>query len=50
MARNAEMTFLADQLNVYKYDTVDNCLKTTGKRPIHVKWVDVNKGICRVRR
>ena len=25
-ARNAEMTILIDQLNAYKYDTVDNCL------------------------
>ena len=23
---------------------MDNCLKATGKRPILVKWVDVNKG------
>ena len=33
-----------DQLKAYKYDTVDNCLKTTGKRTIPVKWVDMNKG------
>ena len=32
--RNAEMTFLIDQLNAFKYDTVGNCLKTTGRRPI----------------
>ena len=38
------MTFLFDQLKAYKYDTVDNWLKTTVKRPIPVKWVDVNKG------
>ena len=38
------MTFLVDELNAYKYDSVDNCLKTTGKRPIPVKWADVNKG------
>ena len=43
-ARNTEMRFLVDQLNAYKYDTVDNCLRTTGKRTIPVKWVDVNKG------
>ena len=43
-ARNTEMRFLVDELNAYKYDSVDNCLKTTGKRPIPVKWVDVNKG------
>ena len=45
--RNAELTFLIDQLNAFKYDTVDNCLKTTGRRPIPVKWVDVNKGDTR---
>ena len=33
-ARNAEMTFLINPLNPYKYDTVDNCPKTTGNRPI----------------
>ena len=43
-ARSAEMTFLFDQLKAYKYDTVGKCLKTTGKRTILVKWVDVNKG------
>ena len=43
-ARNTEMRFLVDELNAYKYDSVDNCLKTTGKCPIPVKWVDVNKG------
>ena len=42
-ARNTEIRFLVDELNAYKYDSVDNCLKTTGKRPIPVKWVDVNK-------
>ena len=41
-ARNSEMTFLIDQLNAYKHDTMDNCLKTPEKRPIPVKWVDVN--------
>ena len=43
-ARNIEMRFLVDELDAYKYDSVDNCLKTTGKRSIPVKWVDVNKG------
>ena len=43
-ARNTEMRFLVDELNAYKYDSVDNCLKTTGKRRRPVKWVDVNKG------
>ena len=38
------MRFLVDELNAYKYDSVDNCLRMTGKRPIPVKWVDVNKG------
>ena len=43
-ARNTEMRFLLDELNAYKYDSVDNCLETTGKRMIPVKWVDVNRG------
>ena len=43
-AGNTEKRFLVDELNAYKYDSVDNCLKTNGKRPIPVKWVDVNKG------
>ena len=42
-ARNTEIRFLVDDLNAYKYDSVDNRLKTTGKRPMPVKWVDVNK-------
>ena len=43
-ARNTAMWFLVDELNAYEYDAVDNCLRMTGKRPIPVKWVDVNKG------
>ena len=43
-ARNTEMRFLVDELNAYKYDSVDNCLRMIGKRPIPVNWVDVNKG------
>ena len=38
------MRFLVHDLDAYKYDSVENCLKTTGKRPITVKWVNVNKG------
>ena len=40
-ARNTEMRFLVAELKGYKYDSVDNCLRMTGKRPIPVKWVDV---------
>ena len=43
-ARHTEMKFLVDELNAYKYDSVDKCLRMTGNRPIPVKWVDVNKG------
>ena len=32
-ARNTEMRFLVDELNAYKYDSVDNCLRLTRKRP-----------------
>ena len=43
-ARNIEMRFLVDELDAYKNDSVNKCLKTTGKRPIPVKWVDVDEG------
>ena len=38
------MRFLADELYADKYDSVDKSRRMTGKRPIPVKWVDVNKG------
>ena len=43
-ARNTEMRFLVNELNAYKYDSVDNSLKTRRKRPIPVKWVEMNQG------
>ena len=38
------MRFLVDVLDACRYDSVDNCLKTKGKRPIPIKLVDVNNG------
>ena len=29
---------------VYYYDTIGNSIKLTGKKPIGVRWVDINKG------
>ena len=42
-ARIEEMKCVAEDLRAFKSDTIDNCTKKTGKRPIHVKWVSVNK-------
>ena len=38
-----EMDFMK-RLTVYEYDLVDNCLACTGKPPISVGWVRINKG------
>ncbi len=32
------------RMKVYEYDTIDNALAKTGKKPIGVRWVDINKG------
>ena len=42
-ARKVEMSFFKSK-GVYYYDTNDNCILMTGKKPIAVRWVDVNKG------
>ena len=42
-ARKQEMTFLLKELGAYSYDTVENCVNASGKRPIPVVWVDVDK-------
>eukprot|EP00971_Amphidinium_carterae_P338220 6475462-Amphidinium_carterae.1 len=42
-SRAQEMEFLRG-LQAYSYSTVDVCMEKTGKRPIPVAWVDVNKG------
>eukprot|EP00973_Karenia_brevis_P049975 6938091-Karenia_brevis.AAC.1 len=31
------------KMNVYKKVDVGTCIKITGKRPIAVRWIDVNK-------
>ena len=42
-ARADEMTYLKE-LDVYGYDYVQNCIKETGKPPVPVTWVNVQKG------
>ena len=41
--RAAEMGFMRG-LTVWTYDTVSSCLRKTGRKPISVGWVDINKG------
>ena len=43
-ARAEEMDFVKKDLDAYHYDTVSNCKAKTGKSPVPVSWVDVNKG------
>ena len=43
-SRKKEMDLIVTVLHAYDYDTVDNCLASTGKLPIPLIWVDVNKG------
>ena len=42
-AKRVEMSFFCKK-GVYYYDTMDNCITKTCKKPIAVRWVDVNKG------
>ena len=39
----AEMQFMKGR-TVWTHDTVENCTKATGRKPITTGWVDVNKG------
>ena len=32
------------QMRVYKKVLLEKCMKATGKRPIGVRWIDINKG------
>eukprot|EP00971_Amphidinium_carterae_P351978 6492372-Amphidinium_carterae.1 len=41
--RAEEMEFLRN-LGAWQYDSVDACMNATGKPPVSVGWVDVNKG------
>ncbi len=42
-ARKVEMEFFK-RMGVYEYSTIDTALQLTGKRPIGVRWVDINTG------
>jgi len=42
-ARMDEMGFVR-KMKIWEYDTIDNCVAATGKPPITVGWVDINKG------
>ena len=42
-ARDYEMKYVFD-MNIYKYSTMDDCWKATGKPPIGLKWIDIDKG------
>eukprot|EP00971_Amphidinium_carterae_P160746 3187144-Amphidinium_carterae.1 len=37
------MTFLRS-LDTYTYDEINTCVEKTGRQPVGVKWVDVDKG------
>ena len=43
-ARSDEMTFLVKDLHAYEYDMISRCKEETGRPPVPVTWVDVNKG------
>ena len=42
-ARREEIEYIK-KLGVYNKVPLDKCLKQTGKKPIQVRWIDVNKG------
>ncbi len=42
--RHAEMDFLQKDLGAWSYDKIENCVQETGKQPIPMTWVDINKG------
>ena len=38
------MEFLQKDLGAWSYDKIENCVRATGKQPIPMTWVDINKG------
>ena len=42
-ARKEEITYFRN-MNVYKKVPLEECLRETGKKPIGIRWVDINKG------
>ena len=43
-ARKEELDFVVTELGAYRYTTVEECRRETGKPPVPMVWVDVNKG------
>ena len=41
-ARQDEVEYVRE-MNLYTKVSIDECLKKTGKKPIAVRWIDVNK-------
>ena len=43
-AARAEDLTVVDQMGVWEFRPLSECLSITGRRPVKVSWVDVNKG------
>ena len=35
---------MCDKMAVYEKRSIEECTRKTGKRPIPVRWIDINKG------
>ena len=42
-ARKRELAYL-DKMKVYQYFSIAEAIRRSGKRPLRLKWIDVNKG------
>ena len=42
-ARSEELRYF-DEMGVYEYATIDDCIRDTGRQPIGTRWIDINKG------
>ena len=42
-ARKRELKYLADR-KVFEYYATNEAIKKSGRRPLRLKWIDVNKG------
>ena len=42
-AREEELK-VVDEMGAWEVRTIAECLEVTGKKPVKVRWVDVNKG------
>ena len=43
VARKAEVTYM-DQREIWGFSPIRECWDETGKAPVSVRWVDINKG------